>query len=179
MRKLLCCTALLALMVSPAVAADVTAYFDPTDSSVGYNQTFWIDVVADIDEMTPIAGWGLDIEVQDPTIAAPTGNVDFTGLVWDQAFAPDGDGLAGLHFEGRSVTGTSVLVSVEFESFGNMGTTEIYLSDDNPEDLTEGFAIDPLAGGGFATTEYLTGSIFVPEPASLILLALGALLRRR
>ena len=181
MRMKACCTALLiGLLVSPAMMADVIAGFDPVDTSVGFNQTFWVDIVADIDVETPIVGWGLDLIVDDPTIAAPTGNLDFTTGPWDAAFASDGDGLAGLNFP-DGVTGQCVLVSVEFQSFGNVGTTVIGLGDDNPTDLTEGFAIVPPPSGVFADVTYCCGSIYVPEPAALTLLTLGglALLRRR
>ena len=156
--------------------AGVVVGFDPEDSTVGYNETFWINIVADMEET--IVGWGLDLTVDDPSIAAPTGNLDFSVGPWDAAYAPDGDGLAGLNFP-DGVTGQTVLVAVEFQSFGNAGTALLTLSDDNPPDLTEGFAVAPPPSGVFADVLYCCGTITVPEPAALTLLALGALALRR
>lgn len=167
----------LGLLVTSAAAATVTVGFDPQDTSVGYNETFWITIAADVDEGTPIIGWGLDLAVDDPSIAAPTGNLDFSVGPWDALYAPDGDGLAGAHLGG--VSGHFSLVAVEFQSFGVAGTTAITLSDDYPSDLTEGFPLAPPPIGAFAEVEYLVGNIHVPEPATLTLLGLTALLRRR
>ena len=51
---------------------------------------------------------------------------------------------------------------------------DLTLSDDNPADLSEGFALDPPPIGAFADVIYVPGSITVtPEPASLALLLLG------
>lgn len=182
MRKVSCLALLVGLMVSPALAATVTAGFNPQDTYVGYNQTFWVLIQADIDPSTPIVGFGIDLDVVDPAIAAPTGNLDFSVGVFDQGYAPDGDGLVGLYLDGGyGISGLQPLVAVEFQSFGLYGMTPIMLSDDYPTDLTEGFPVAPPPSGVFAEVEYIAGAIYVPEPGTLCLLALGglALLRRR
>ena len=64
-----------------------------------------------------------------------------------------------------------------------LGVTDLTLSDDNPVDLSEGFALDPPPTGAFADVVYAPGSITViPEPASVALVLIGGVvfgLRRR
>ena len=59
----------------------------------------------------------------------------------------------------------------------SLGSTDLMLSDNSPDDLTEGFAFFP---SGFAEVDYHGGTVtVVPEPASILLLAMGGLMLRR
>jgi hypothetical protein len=122
----------------------------------------------------------MDVIVDDPGIADIT-NVQINEALFDAAVAPDGDGLAALvPPEATNVWGTDVvLATLTFTAYSGYGIwTDIWGWDDNPTDLTEGFALD---GGGFANVNYLTGfvNVEIPEPASLSLLAIGLLALRR
>lgn len=172
--KLVLCTAVL-LLASPALADTVFAGFDPAVKNVLPGEIFTIDIVADM--TNPIVGWGLDLTIADPAVAVRTATDPVIGPDWDPAFAPDLDGLAGLAFpDGVSGMGI-VLATVEFQAVGAMGTSTNLVLSVTPGDLTEGFALYP---SGFDGYEFSLGTVnIVPEPAALVLLALGALIRRR
>jgi hypothetical protein len=69
-------------------------------------------------------------------------------------------------------------------SLAGLGRTELTLSDSQPFDLTEGFALNPPPVGQFATVHYANDPTnfieVVPEPAAGVsLLLAGVALRRR
>jgi hypothetical protein len=102
--------------------------------------------------------------------------------VWDPALSTiDGDLLGGnidpiANPNGIGPAAGILLATLTFQAFG-LGTTPIALSTSGDED--EGFALSDLSGND--TVIFANGTITVPEPASLVLIALGGLvvLRRR
>ncbi|MGD8451307.1 MAG: PEP-CTERM sorting domain-containing protein [Phycisphaerae bacterium] len=160
-------------LVSSASAA-IDVCFVPADATFsGPDQTTDVDICADIPEMEAIVGWGLDVIVEDTGVAGVAGVS--IGPLFDAAVQnPDGDGLAGLAPLGGNVWGCDVLLATVTYEYHGVGLTITILTDSQPDDLTEGFAIDTDLGGEFATVHYGTGTIFVPEPATLSLLALAA-----
>jgi hypothetical protein len=177
MRKFFASALLAGLLSGPALAATVDVYLVPQDSVIGLGDTVMVDIYADISD--PVLGWGLDLDAGNPAVADKTGNLSIGGA-WNPAAANDGDDLAGLvPFPPVGISGNGILLaSVEFQGL-SLGLTTLELGDDYPNDLSEGFALDPT---GFADVTYTNGSIrVVPEPAALGLLVLGGLvaLRRR
>jgi len=167
------CTAVL-LMASPALADTVYAGFEPTPKIVNLGDTFTVDIMADM--TNPVVGWGLDLTVVTPAVANRTANDPVIGPMWDPAFAPDGDGLAGLAFPSGVVGNDILLATVEFKALA-YGVTDLVLSV-TAGDLTEGFALE--APGAFDNYEFTVGQIrVVPEPAALALLGLSLLALRR
>ena len=165
-----------------SASADIIVDFNPYDAYIyGIGNTVDVDIIATIPEADAIVGWGMDIVVDDPSIADIT-NVAINEVLFDAAFSVDDDGLAGLVPTGGNVWGTEiVLATLTFTAYDGYDIwTDIWGWDDNPTDLTEGFA---LVEGGFANVNYVTGfvNVEIPEPASLALFGLGALalLRRR
>jgi len=154
---------------------------------------FVFDVRAQITPETAVVGWGIDIwydEAQVTFVGASFGP-DWTEVAADD---PDPDdptvdlNLAAISFPpAEGIAGNVLLASLTFE--GDCCDSLLTLGDHQPGDLNEGFAIDPDLGGGFAVFDYpdpvslCCGSvtIYVPEPASLTLLAACGLiaLRRR
>lgn len=171
MRIVLCTAAL--LLASPALADTVYAGFEPSPKVVNLGDTFTIDIVADM--TSDIVGWGLDASLSNPAIANFTGTDPVIGPMWDPAFAPDGDGLAGLAFP-AGVSGNDILLAtIELTALA-VGVTDITLSI-TPGDLTEGFALYPT---GFDEAVFTAGRIeVIPEPAALALLGLAVLALRR
>ena len=159
-----------------SASADIMVTLNPADAVIGppVESTTTVDIFANIPEADAILGWGLDLNVDAPGIADITG-VAINTLLFNAAYAPDGDELAGLAFP-DCVWGADVLLAtVEFTGY-SLGITDIALGV-TEGDLTEGFA---LCGQGFAVAEYGIGTVeVVPEPASLALLAVGLLALRR
>ena len=173
-RVTLSAVAVAALMSAAPAFGTVTLSFvaqNTTIPSVGGFAN--VEIRADFTE--PILGWGLDLNVDDPGVA----DLDsFTiGPAWDPVLSSlDGDLLGGTAFPGPVGPGSNILLAtLTFEAFG-IGVTPISLSISGDED--EGFAIDP---SGLDSVVFAEGTIRVPEPAALTLLALGAVavLRRR
>ena len=158
---------------------DVCVRFDPSSDVVLLGETFEVDIVAEI--VTPVVGWGLDLDIDAPSVISLSGSPDIS-LPWDGITGFDGDGLAALanpftdadnNGVNGSVSGTDiVLVTLTFVADAE-GHAELSLSDDNPFDLTEGF---PLDGPGFAEVTYELGFVWVvPEPWSVWPVMMGAL----
>ena len=151
---------------------------DPTIEVVG--QTVEVDLVADIPESTPVVGWGMDLVVENGALGwwlLKAVGPDFVAV-----HASDGDELAGLVPPPDGVWGSQVLLATIELTGTAPGTTALLPGDSNPDDLTEGFMVDPDAGGGYAEVTYVPGVLTVlPEPgsAALLLAAAGLLIRRR
>jgi hypothetical protein len=159
------------LSVSPALG-EVTVGFDQTAYYVAQGEVFDVDIVATFTE--DISAWGLDLNIDDATIAWLDSFV-----VADPPFNPvvsslDGVLLGGIEF-GAVSPGTYTLATLTFEAGMMDGSTGISLSY-NDED--EGFL---MTDDGLDSVVYEGATIYVPEPASLALLTLGgiALIRRR
>jgi hypothetical protein len=168
------CTALLVgLLASPALAGIVVS-FDPPTQPWGAGGNASVNIVADIPEADAILGWGLDLGLSGnpaSVVGSPT-----IGPLFDPAFAPDGDELAALVPPPGAVFGTGVLLatlSLHTPTPDPYGITYLDASY-TLGDLTEGF----ITENGFADVSFVQGSI-TPEPASLALLGLLVLMRRR
>jgi hypothetical protein len=158
--RLALCAALVGLLISPAMAA-ITVNLQSSGQ-----------VLADIPLQDAIVGFGFD-----ELIATP-GGLTYLGFTPGPLFTPvpstpDGDGIAGIVFPPAVVYGTGVLLgtlhySIHPGSWVDLGATA--------GDETEGFALPGV--GEFADVQY-NGAYIVPEPAALVLLALGALALRR
>ena len=176
--KALCCGALLlGLLASPALAGVIEVTISPAFQSVDISAgTATIDILATIPEDVAIEGFGMDLNLGGDLNVSYTALDVVIGPLFDQAFAPDGDGLAGLVQPPNVVWGTDILLATVTLQLNFVGTTTLLPGDSNAAgDLTEGFI-----NGGFVPVNYTAGAIQVtPEPASLVLLALGLVLRRR
>jgi hypothetical protein len=144
-----------------------------------------VDLIADIPEPDAIVGWGMDLNFDDVLLDLFGGGWDTAvtiGPLFDAAYAPDGDYLAGL-VPMDCLWGEDILLAtVTFvdDPLGGLGVSQITPCDSNPPDLTEGFALCPPPEGEFAEVNYYCGAIeVIPEPASLSLLALCGLLALR
>ena len=172
--RVLCAGLLVALLASPALA-DVMVYFNPPAQSIDISAgTTTVDIVADITVEQAILGWGLDLGLTGTSVSVvPPPAI---GPLFDPAFAPDGDDLAGLVPPPDLVSGIGVVLATMTLSLDNLGTTYLDASV-TPGDLFEGF----MTEAGFASpVTFVQGSVTVtPEPASLLLLGLLGLLRRR
>ena len=171
------CTLMLAGMLSMTASADILVDLNPWDAYIngGVGDTVMIDIIACIPEQDAILGWGLDFVIDDAGIAEVTG-VDVNTALFNAVETPDGDYLGGLAFP-DCVWGDDVLLATVEVTATGLGESDIYMWDNNPDDLTEGFA---LCNMGFANVCYSNGWVTVtPEPASLSLLAVCGLLALR
>lgn len=179
---------ILALMGHSLAKADIVVSFDPPFQTVAPGAVFTVDIVASIPEPDATVGWGLDFDIADLTLVTQTATPPSIGPAWSPAATVDGDGLAGLAPTppGDGIwdaVNTILLATIELQAdLTNQGITDLLLSDGNPIDLTEGFALEPPPAGLFADVTYQVGQVeVVPEPASLALFAIGTfvLIRRR
>lgn len=185
--KAVCVILLLGFVgVGPAMA-DITVSLNPQDQVVNLADTTvaFVDIVASIPELDAITGFGLDLAFDASLLgtATPTLGAQFVPY---GGGTPDGDGLGGLAvFSEIPVWGDDVhLATVQFDLTGHYGVSPLIMSDDNPADLTEGFAVVPPPYGVFADVVYVAGSIeTIPSPSAATLGLLGlfslGLARRR
>ena len=171
--KVLCALLAVGMLGIASASADIVVSFNPVDAVVpGVGNTAAVEIWADIPEADAILGWGLDVNIDDGAIAQIT-DVQINEALFNTAFAPDGDGLAGLAFP-DCVWGNVMLATITYTGMMN-GMTPVATAA-TAGDLTEGFA---LCDTGFATFMNAAGTVTVPEPASLVLLALAGLALRR
>lgn len=161
--------------VVTSASATIVVGFDPVNSTIpSVGGSTMVNIVANIPEGEAIVGWGLDFGYDNAIVSA--------SVAVDPAFDPplqnpDGDGLGGLAFPDAVFGPSVVLATITFDALAN-GMSVLTLGA-TVGDVTEGFAVDPDLGGGMADVQYDTGTIRVPEPASLMLLGLVALALRR
>jgi len=173
MRLALCCTALLGLLVSPALASVIQVCVLPASQTVDIALgTTTVDIVADIPSSAPLIGWGLDLNLVGTSVAM--GGVTI-GPLFDAAYAPDGDNLAALtKLPPGEVWGTGILLATVTLNLVDYGVTALTPGADDP--VFEGL----MTLYGFVPFDVCTAYVnVVPEPAALALAALGLLLRRR
>lgn len=168
-----------ALLAASPAQATVVVSLSPANQSVPIGDgTATVDIVAVIPQADAIVGWGLDLDLFGSSVSILGAAVNEP--TWTAVSGVDADGLAGLVpvSPGTAIWSdpVAIVLATVTLSLDALGTTDLGLSDDNPIDLSEGFALDPPPVGEFADVTYELGSITVtPEPASLVLLALGGI----
>lgn len=161
----------LACLGTATAAADVIVSFSPLTDTTTVGGSVAYEIRADL--TNPILGWGLDLSLSNPAVASVTGVA--VGGSWTAA-SGDGDGLGGLAFP-SGISGANILLATVTLEGDAIGSTDLLLSV-TPGDQTEGFALDPIGFDGNVTLG--SGELnVVPEPASLMLIGLGALALRR
>jgi hypothetical protein len=165
------CTALLiGLLASPTLAGIVVS-FNPQPLVWPPSGNATLDIVANIPESDAIIGWGLDLVSTGYPVSLTGPPV--IGPVFDPAFAPDGDGLAGLVPPPGTVFGPQVILASLSLHTDNPYAWGCLDASYTPGDLTEGL----MTENGFAQVMFIP--VCWPEPASSALMALGILLLGR
>ncbi|HRX87501.1 MAG TPA: PEP-CTERM sorting domain-containing protein [Phycisphaerae bacterium] len=169
----------LALIASAPALATIQVALLPASQTVNIaDGTTTVDIVAVIPQADAIVSWGLDLGLSGTSVSYAGATV---GPAWTPTTGADGDAFAGLAPTppGSAIWSdpTAILLATVTLSLDSLGVTDLVLSDDNPADLTEGFALNPPPVGAFADVVYTGGTVnvVIPEPASLALLALGGL----
>jgi len=191
--KIACWATLAALVIgfsTDTKAATISVVLEPDEAVYEVGELVTVDVLATTDDA--LVGYGFDL------LANPASLVSFVGYEASDSFlgvqTPDGDGIAGLKFNG-GMAGADLLLGVA--TFQAEGAGQVTLTPAvTGGDLTEGFA---RSGNGFldlsATSAQITivaslnsvplpgsggggNSPTIPEPATMVLLAAGALLFR-
>ncbi|MCK4660127.1 MAG: hypothetical protein KAV82_11450 [Phycisphaerae bacterium] len=176
MYRLLNCTFvavfLTALSLGRPAQASVIVRFDPPDITADLGDVFNIDIVADISD--PVVAWGLDLTIDDESVISLAGE-PVIGPDWTAAYAPDGDGLAGVAFP-ESVSGNVILLATMTLSADVIGESDLRVSV-TPGDFNEGFGLDPE---GFDTVTFELGHVTViPEPVALCFFVVFLVTARR
>jgi hypothetical protein len=163
------------LLAVPALATpcDVEIYFMPDTQNASVGDTIDWDIYVDINDATPILGWEMDLDIMNGAVASflPPATVggDFAQV------STDGDGLGGLYFPPNpgdpGLSGVGILLATVSLSADAVGMTDV--------DLVMGDDFGFLFDGPDGTVCSTPGLLIVPEPASLLLLALAGLIRRR
>ncbi|GJM24878.1 MAG: hypothetical protein DHS20C16_12930 [Phycisphaerae bacterium] len=174
-------TALVAMILLAAAPAKATVVvsLSPANQSVDIGDgTASVDIIAVIPQADAVVGWGLDLDLFGSSVSI--GGASVNEPTWTAVSGTDLDGLAGLvpFSPGTAIWSdpVAIVLATVTLSLDSLGTTNLTLSDDNPADLSEGFALDPPPVGEFADVTYEPGSITVtPEPASLVFLLLGGM----
>lgn len=170
-----CAIAIALCLASAPAFATISVSFSPAAQSVPIaGGTATVDIVADIPANDAIIGWGLDLGLIGTSVSIA--NVAINTTLFDAVPAADGDDLAAIvPFDQSALDGIVTLATITF-SLDALGMTQLALADDHLADATEGFVLDPSAPDIYADVLYAAGSIeVVPEPATLALLALGAI----
>jgi len=157
--------------LTASAQAGVIVYVRPSADQVLPGESFTVQLRADIDQ--PVVAWGLDLAFNSAVVQRS--GPPAIGPAWFPAYAPDGDGLAGVAFPVPVVGANTLLATIVFEAL-TPGTCPLAASF-TPGDLNEGFALDPV---GFAQVSFIPASVTVlPEPGLLLPAALPWIARRR
>lgn len=174
-RSLVFLTAVAAAVLATPAQATILVSIEPANQVVDIiDGTATVDIVAVIPQADAVVSWGLDLDLlagtsvsfQSAMVNAPT---------WTAVASVDLDGLAGLAPTppGAPIWSdpASILLATVTLSLDSLGVTSLGLSDNNPADLSEGFALDPPPVGAFANVNYVGATIeVVPEPTAMSLL---------
>jgi PEP-CTERM motif-containing protein len=186
--RLLCAVGVLSVSATSLLADDLSIRFESDAATYAPGDSISVDILATTSSL--LVGFGFDLVFP--------GEVDYVGFESGGAFVgvgatPDGDGIAGLSFSG-GVDGVDFPLGTATFDAVSEGTVLIDLAT-SLDDLTEGFArfgsgffdasvtpleltieavgsndVPPPAGGGGGG-----GGPTVPEPATAMLLAIGAM----
>lgn len=153
------------ILGGPSASALVTVSLEPSSTIQPVGATFDVDVVADFSEL--IVGFGIDLTFDSAVITLD--GPPLIGPDWFPAFAPDGDGLAGL-IPGGPIAGNHVLLATLTFTADAIGVTDL-IPGVTAGDLTEGFALWP---SGFDSVVFQNGLVtVVPEPTTCALVFVG------